>query len=180
MPYRNLPPYSPLARLLCAPWWLKSLLSLCSLLLLSAYPLLEIMQLKQQAGQNSIINSELQQEQRQKQQIIALLKQKAESAKMQLDPQTAAKIATLDQELQSAVAQFADLTIARQHWQFSRSPLLQLELNGSFYAISRFLITVQQQFGEVKLLSLALQHQEQQAFTQATLALLFSEESTDE
>ncbi|TNH04027.1 hypothetical protein FHQ26_07860 [Testudinibacter sp. TR-2022] len=175
----KLSPYSPLARLVTAPLWLKSLFAIALLFLLCAYPLSDIVRLQQQLHDTALGSADLQHQQRQKQQIVALLTHKAEQINTQLAPQTAAKIATLNQRLQSAVASFSALNIEQQHWQFSRSPLLQLELQGSFYDISHFVADLQQQFTELKLLNLTLQHTEQQPATQAILNLLFSEDRID-
>ena len=173
-------PYSAFARLVCAPHWIKLLLSLLLLLTLSAYPLFEIMQLRQQLALGDKTNQTLQQQQNQQRQIVALLNNKTTLDKTELDPQIAAKIPPLNQKLQSAVTDFPDLTITLQQWQFSRFPLLQLELQGRFYQISRFLNHISQQFDELKLLKIELQHTENQSATHAKIELFFMEEISDE
>lgn len=173
-------PYSAFARLVCAPHRIKLLLSLLLLLTLSVYPLFEIMQLKQQLALGDKTNQTLQQQQNQQRQIVALLNNKTTLDKTELDPQITAKIPPLNQKLQSAVTDFPDLTITLQQWQFSRFPLLQLELQGRFYQISRFLNHIAQQFDELKLLKIELQHTENQSATHAKIELFFMEGISDE
>lgn len=173
----NITPYSPIARAIAAPRRLQLLCAAIFVALVCAYPLLEIVDLNQQLENVQQDNQQLAQQQQQKQQVIAVLQQKTVLENSPLDPQLAAQIPALNQQIQQAVATLNPLKISQQAWQFSAMPLLQLELEGRFYAISHLLQQLPTQFTELKLIRLELQHPDNQPHTRAKLTLLLLKES---
>ncbi|MGV6988633.1 hypothetical protein ACWA5Z_07010 [Testudinibacter sp. P80/BLE/0925] len=175
-----LQPYSPLARFIGASWRLQLICAVVLLTVAAANPLWEIRQLLQQQDQTALANQQQQMALQQKQQVIALLNQKANEMKKTLDPQLAAQISPLNQRIQSAVSAQAGLHIRRQAWRFSAMPQLQLELEGRFSAIQRFLRQLQPHFAELSLLTLELSHADTQRSTLAHLTLQLTEAKHDE
>lgn len=171
-------PYSPITRIITSARWLQFSIALLLLCIVFSYPLLDLIQRAQQITQLAQDNQALQADKQQKQHILTILKNKIVQENQHIDPQIAANIPPLNQQLQQIAAAYSDLTIDQQQWQFLRTaqhPLkLQLELQGSFYSISHFLRKLP--FDQLALLKLELHHDTHDRQTSSSLDLLFIKE----
>ncbi|TDQ58116.1 hypothetical protein EDC45_1189 [Mesocricetibacter intestinalis] len=150
-------PHNAWRRLLQLPKPFLHLILCAIFAILMALPLFNYLQQSQLLAQQKNALYKLQQETRHRQKILQALRRHADKAR--LTPEIAAKIAPIHQKLLYTARK---LRVQTSQWEFSRSPLLRIEVDGNFPDLNHFLQTQFVPDAYVHLLELSVQRYRQE------------------